>query len=206
MSPWIAITRMKTTNETYGTEMARTHRRFKKEREAWTTGMFALALSKLTEKEFWVEIETVDSTPDTKLRHIDQSAGYNAIETHNIEIVDWDEHVSSIMEVIKKKCARSYPSDYFLLVHARSGKRLDFDHVIEELKKIVSPFFEVWILARISEDEMKVVRVAPAALPIDFKIQSELEKARKQRSFLRRGTRGTEIEFRDLGPAYLPLP
>jgi hypothetical protein len=206
MSPWMAITRMKTTNETYGTEMARTHQRFKKEREAWTTGMFALGLSKLTQKEFWVEIETLDSTPDTRLRHIDQSEGHNMIEIINIEIVDWVEHVSSIMEVIKKKCARSYPDDYFLLVHARSGKLLDFDHVIKELKKIVSPFFEVWILARISENDMKVVRVAPAALPIDFKIRSELERTSRQPAFLQRGTRGAETEFRDLGPAYLPLP
>ena len=90
-------------NETYGTEVARTHQRFKKEREAWTTGMFALALSKLTGKEFWVEIETADTTPDTRLRHIDQSEGHNSIETVNIEIVDWVEHVANIMEPIMKK-------------------------------------------------------------------------------------------------------
>src|ERR1700730_2126453 len=101
MSPWIAIRRMMTVNETYGTEVGRTARRFKREREAWTTGMFALALTKLMRKEFWVEIETVDNTPDTRLRHIDQSQGHNAIETRNIEIVDWDEHVEDIMEVIR---------------------------------------------------------------------------------------------------------
>src|ERR1700694_2790594 len=127
MSPYVAVTRMKVTNETHGTDAARTHGRFKKEREAWTTGMFALALAKLLHQEFWVEIETIENTPDTKLRHIDQRKGHNTIETRNIEIVDWDEHVDHITKVIRKKCQRAYPPDYFLLVHARSGKRLDFD-------------------------------------------------------------------------------
>jgi hypothetical protein len=54
---------MKTISETYGIERARTDGRFKKDREAWTTGMLALALSKLKGEEWWIEIETVDSTP-----------------------------------------------------------------------------------------------------------------------------------------------
>jgi hypothetical protein len=46
MSPFIAIKRMQTISERYGIARARTDGRFKKEREAWTTGVFALALSK----------------------------------------------------------------------------------------------------------------------------------------------------------------
>ena len=61
MSPYIAIKRMATISETYGVERARTDRRFKKEREAWTTGALALALSKLKDEEWWVETETVDN-------------------------------------------------------------------------------------------------------------------------------------------------
>jgi hypothetical protein len=205
MSPWIAIRRMMTVNETHGTDVGRTDRRFKREREAWTTGMFALALTKLMRKEFWVEIETVDNTPDTRLRHIDQSQGHNAIETRNIEIVDWDEHVEDIMEVIRKKCSRAYPADYFLLVHARSGKTLDFDCVIEEMKKVHSPFFEVWIFGRMTDDQMVAGRILPSPLRIDVEIRKALEGTKKQTAFLQREKRGTSTEFRDLGPVYLPF-
>jgi len=58
MSPYIAIKRMATISETFGIERARTDGRFKKEREAWTTGVFALALSKLNGEQWWIEIET----------------------------------------------------------------------------------------------------------------------------------------------------
>ena len=207
MSPYTAIIRMRTISETYGVERARTDRRFKKEREAWTTGMLALALSKLKNEEWWVEIETLDSTPDTKLHHIDQSSGQNVIQTRNIEIVDWEENVDDIMEVIAKKCSRAYPGHYLLLVNARHvGKALNIDRVMEEMQKIRSPFLEVWLFAFVGQDNAKVVRVAPGGLVIDLNLSAELKKARNQEKFLRRGIRGVSTEFRDLGLTYLPIP
>jgi hypothetical protein len=98
MSPSIAIRRMATISETFGIERARTDGQFKKEREAWTTGVFALALSKLNGEPWWIEIETKDNTPDTRLRQLDQSSGNNVIQTRNIEVVDWEENVDNIME------------------------------------------------------------------------------------------------------------
>jgi len=137
MSPYITIRRMATISETYGIERARTNQRFKKDREARTTGLLALALSKLNDEEWWVEIETVDSTPDTRLHRIDQSSGHNIIQTYSIEIVDWEENTPDIMQVIGKKCGRAYPSHYLLVVNARhAGKVLNLDQVIEEMKKL----------------------------------------------------------------------
>jgi len=207
MSPYIAIRRMATISETFGIEQARTDGRFKKEREAWTTAVLAVALSRLNGEQWWIEIETKDSTPDTKLRQLDQSSGNNVIQTRNIEVVDWEENVAEIMEVIRKKCRRAYPDHYLLLVNARnSGKVLDFDRVIQEMKGIHSPFLEVWVVAFVGPDDMKVVRVAPGTLSVDLKIRAELERAKKQTPFMKRGSRGTGTELRDLGPAYLPIP
>ena len=207
MSPYIAIRRMATISETFGIDRARTDGRFKKEREAWTTGVFALALSRLNGEEWWIEIETIDSTPDTKLRQLDQSSGNNVIQTRNIEVVDWEENVDDIMVVIRKKCKRAYPEHYLLLVNARnSGKVLDFDRVIREMRGIASPFLEVWVIAFVGPDDMKVMRVAPGAVSIDLKIRTELEKAKGQAPFIQRGKRGTGTEIRDLGPAFLPIP
>jgi hypothetical protein len=207
MSPYIAIRRMSTISETFGTERARKDCRFKREREAWTTGVFALALSKLNGEQWWIEIETKDNTPDTKLRQLDQSSGNNVIQTRNIEVVDWEENVDDIMEVIRKKCRRAYPEHYLLLVNARnSGKLLDFDRVIDEMKAIRSPFLEVWVVAFVGLDDIKVVRVSPANPSVDLKIRAELAKAKGQTPFIKRGNRGTGTELRDLGPAYLPIP
>ena len=207
ISPYIAIKRIATIGETYGSDRAWTDGRFKKEREACTTGVFALALSKLNGEEWWIEIETVDSTPDTKLRQLDQSSGNNVIQTRNIEVVDWEENVDDIMEVIEKKCRRAYPGHYLLLVNARhSGKLLDFDRVVREMERIRSPFLEVWVNAFIGLDDIKVVRVAPGILAIDLQLRAELEKASKQVPFVKRGIRGTGTEIRDLGPAFLPIP
>lgn len=207
MSPYIAIVRMRTISETYGIDRARTDGLFKKEREAWTTGMFALALHKLNGEQWWIEIETVDNTPDTKLRQLDQSSGNNVIQTRSIEVVDWEENVDDIMEVIRKKCKRAYPDHYILLVNARhSGKVLNFDSVIEEMKNVRSPFLEVWVVALVGPDIAKVVRLAPRAFVIDLKLREELENASKQVPFIKRGIRGTGTEIRNLGPAYVPIP
>ena len=208
MSPYIAIKRMGTISETYGREAARRDGRFKKEREAWTTGVLALALTRLKDEVWWIEIiEAVESTPDTKLHHIDQSSGNNVIQTRCIEVVDWEEHVADIMTVIGKKCSRAYPADYLLLVHARHrSMALNFDLVIEQMKSIRSPFLEVWIIAAICSGQLKVVRVAPGWPVIDLDLRSDLAKASKQTAFLKRGIRGAGVEFRQLGPAYLPIP
>lgn len=65
----------------------------------------------------------MDLTPDTKVNFIDQSAGYNQAMTLNIEIVEWDEHRSDVMEVIAQKCARAYPPYFYLVVFARNGQK-----------------------------------------------------------------------------------
>ena len=107
----------------------------------------------------------------------------------------------------EKKCRRAYPGYYLLVVNARNtGKVLDLDRVIEEMKKIHSPFLEIWVVAFVALNHMRVVPVAPGGPAIDLELRTELEKAKKQRSFLKRGIRGTDPEFRELGPAFLPIP
>src|SRR6267378_168786 len=207
MSPYTAIIRMRTISERSGIDRARTDGRFKKEREAWAAGMLALALSKLKDDVWWVEVETSDSTPDTGLRQIDQTAIGNVIYTRNIENVDWEVNVDDMMTVIRKKCKRAYPSDYLLLVHARNyGKEINFDRVIEEMKSVQSPFLEVWVIAVVGLDDIKVVRVSPGLPVVDLKVRAELEKASKQVPLLKRGSRGREPGFYDVGTVFLPLP
>lgn len=207
MSPYTAIIRMNTLSERCGIDRARTDGKFKQEREAYAAGVLALALSKLKSEFFWVEVETVDSTPDTRLWLIIPTVKGNVFDKLNIESVDWDENVDDIMTVIRKKCKGAYPRDYILLVHARNyEKEINFDRVIEEMKNLQSPFLEVWVFAvLLANDLIKVVRVAPGIAVIDLKIREELEKARKQDAFLKRGSRGRTPGFWDGGTVFLPL-
>jgi len=207
MSPFIVIRRMVTIRETYGIKLAHTDRRLKKEREAFATGLLALGISKLTGKQLWVEIETVESTPDTRLRRLEQSSGHNTVQTRPVEVVDWEENVDDVMKVIRKKCGRAYPGDYLLLVHARHvGKLIDFNRIIEEMKTIRSPFLEVWVVAFVGQDDVKVVRVSPGDLGTDLKLGAELEKASAQAPFMKPRMRGTGTELEDLGLLFLPIP
>ncbi|HEX6802147.1 MAG TPA: hypothetical protein VF133_00575 [Terriglobales bacterium] len=165
--------------------------------------MLGLALSKLTDKEWWIEIPP-DDPPDARLLRIDQNPGGNIIQQYNIEIVDWERNVDDIMTVIGKKCERAY-SNYLLLVNARSGKLLNFNRVINEMKTLRSPFLEVWIVAFIRPGDIKVVRVAPAQPFVDL-TRADFLQARKQRGFAKRGTRSTSSEFEDRGLVFMPIP
>jgi hypothetical protein len=208
MSPYTAIVRMNTISETCGIDRARRDGRFKKEREAWSAAVLALALRKLNDNQWWVEVEMVDRTPDTRLRQIDESPNGNVINTRNIENVDWVENVDDVMTVIRNKCSRAYPGDYFLLVHARNyGREINFDRVIEEMNNVRSPFLEVWVFAVIGRDEIKVVRVSPPPpLAVDLKIREELQRARQQIPFVKRGIRGRQAGVYPAGAVFLPLP
>src|SRR5882672_7713062 len=121
MSPALVKQRMDSTILKHGDTKTSGHGQFKREREVWTSAMFAFGLGQMNGNEYWVEIETVDATPDTRVHRIDPSSGHNRIETIDCEVVDWDEHVDDVMHVIKKKCLRAYPQSFFLLVLARNG-------------------------------------------------------------------------------------
>lgn len=113
--------------------------------------------------------KTVDNTPDTRLLQIDQTADGNVAYSLNIENVDWEVNVDDIMTVIKKKCNRAYPHDYFLLVHARNYRKvINFELLIEEMKSVRSPFLEIWVIAFVGLDDIKVVRVSPALTAVDL--------------------------------------
>lgn len=207
MSPYTAIIRMNAISERCGVKRARADGRFKREREAWAAGWLALALSKLIDDMWWVEVETVDATPDTRLRQIEETVDGNVVNIRNIENVDWEENVDDVMTVIQKKCKRRYPHDYLLLVHARNHlKGINFDRVIEEMKNVQSPFLEVWMIAVIGLDDLKVIRVSPGLPVVDLKIRTEMEKASQQDPFIKRGSRGREPGFYDAGKIFLPLP
>jgi hypothetical protein len=132
------------------------------EREACSTALYALALSEISGKTYWVEVETVEQTPDTKVHHIDQSQGYNIVQTQSVEVVDWEEHIEDPMELIGAKSRNSYPKDFCLLIAARSGKTVYPQVIARDIRKITVPFAEIWILGQSAPNTVN--RPAPASV------------------------------------------
>lgn len=206
MSPGFVTARMKLLIEKYGYHDATTNGRFKREREGWTTGIYALGLSEMQSKRWWVEIETEEQTPDTRIHFMDQSSGRNCILTQSIEVVDWEEHVDDPATVIKQKCQRAYPPHFCLLVLARNGKNLEVEQLTHEVLSQSVPFGELWIVGCLSEGLMTMIRIFPNAYRFDFETGRSLLKLRDQTDIIRRLQRGTSTELEDLGFVYLPLP
>jgi hypothetical protein len=179
MSPAFVIERMNRVAEKHGLQSAESSGRFKQEREAWTSAVWSLGQTESTGKEYRIEIETVDQTPDTKVHYIDQTSGHNKVFTHNIEVVDWVGQVENPMQVIDQKCERMYPGFFTLLVMARSGKIVYPQLIARDLRKISVPFAEIWILGRASEAGAKfhLVRVHPSVSQGYFDLRQALAKA-----------------------------
>ena len=208
MSPKFVIDRMEKIVGTYGTQEALTNGRLKKEREAYASAVWSLGLSEVDGHEHWIEIETIDQTPDTKTHYFDQSAGYNHGKIYNVEVVDWEPHIDDPMQVIRQKCARAYPPYFILLVFGRSGieKVVQARNLLEAVRHLKVPFGEIWIIGRVSDSGYRMVKLHPNEFWIDVDIRRALKKDTRTKDFIKYEARGKSMEFRDLGQVYLPIP
>lgn len=207
MSPNVAILRFETILRRRGFSRATTGA-FKQEREAWITAVWALGLREVTGKEYWIEVETKEATPDCKVHHIDQSAGYNRVVTHNIEVVEWDEHRSDLVDVIAQKCRRAYPDYFVLAVLGRNGEHIEILSTSDRIKELKIPFGEIWILGRESQfsSAYKMFMLYPTPKLIEFDLFELCSKNAGQIEFMQRQKRSRSTETKDLGVTYLPIP
>ena len=188
----------------YGYEQALTGRA-KQEREAWIAAVWALCMREETGREYWVEIETKDLTPDCKVTYIDQSRGGNQACAHNLEIVEWDHHRDDVMDVVSQKCAKRYPDCFTLVVLARNGNPINFP--LKGLEDLRIPFCEMWFMGRESPQttNYRVCLFHPYLKLMEFDLFAAMEKNNSQINFLTRQGRGRETEFKKLGYIYLPI-
>jgi hypothetical protein len=146
-------------------------------------------------------------TPDCRVHLFDRSAGYNHLMTQNVEIVEWDEHRSDLIEVIAQKCIRAYPKYFFLLVLARNGKQIDVKELLRLTKELRMPFAENSILGRLSDQstEYGMFMLHPYTKLVEFDLAKSIRKNNAQIDFLQRQKRGKSTEMQDLGMMY-PIP
>ena len=209
INPKFVIERMTRLVQTYGLREVEASGRFKQEREAWTSAVWALGLSEMNPKDYWVEVVTDEQTPDTRVHYLDQSTGDNHVMTCNVEVVDWETHVHDPMQLIGAKCAKAYPDYFFLVLLARSGKVVYPQMIANDVRGIAVPFAEIWMLGRASDSDTLVHMARLHPLPVvnvDFDLREALNKTRSDPMFLQRQTRGRGTEFTSLGPIYLPIP
>jgi len=182
--------------------------RFKHEREAWITAVWALGLREITGSEYWIEVETKDP-PDCKVRYVDSSHGYNQRGTINVEIVEWDPHRPDVMDVIIPKCANKYPRDFILVVFVRNGKPIGANAVHQAVKSLAVPFKEIWVLGLVSVEGAKYHMFAahPGSRKVDFDLLEVLQKNISQAEFAQFDKmRSKRTEMTDRGMIHLPIP
>jgi hypothetical protein len=209
MSPNIVLRRFKSTVEKHGWKKTLTGR-FKQEREACIAAIWALGLQTSSEvKEYWIEVETRDQTPDCKVVSLDSSKGHNNRTIIDVEIVEWDEHRDNMLELIEQKCGKAYPSNFFLVAFVRNGKETLVKDILQKMNTLKIPFFEIWILGRlpISDGSYRMFRVHPEpTLLIDFDVFEGMRRNLDQIDFLQFEGRGKGIEFTSRQQVYLPIP
>ena len=205
MSPEFVLRRMNTAMGKHGSIATGTGR-FKREREASATAIYALALSELSGAKYWVEIETVEQTSDTRVYQIDQSRGYNTLRRQNVEVVDWEQHVDDVMELVRAKCEKRYPKDFCLLIAGRSGKMVYPQVIARDIRTMTVPFAEIWILGQSATNTFNVARLHPTILQLQFDVFEALERAKTDADVITKQKRGRDTEFVPLGQVYLPIP
>lgn len=181
--------------------------RYKREREACATALYALALSELSGSKYWVEIaEIIEQTPDTRVYQIDQTRGFNTLQKQSIEVVDWERHVDDPVELIRAKSGKQYPDDFCLLIAARAGKMVYPQVIARDIRKMAVPFEEIWILGPSTTSVINVARLHPAIVQVQFDVFEALERAKTDADVLTKQKRGRETELVRLGQIYLPIP
>ena len=209
MSPNFAMDRFERVVGTHGWDKAMKGN-FKKEREAYIAAVWAYGVQRTTRfPEYWVEIVTQDETPDCKVIFLDTSAGYNHRKIMNVEIVEWDEHRESMLELIEQKCAKAYPPYFFLVVFVRNDKETLVEDILQKVRSLKVPFAEVWILGRLGPltgaYRMLLVHPEPTT-QVDFDALESYRRNAGQTDFLQPTGLGRSTERTNLGSIYLPIP
>jgi hypothetical protein len=208
MSPEFVIRRFERVIGTYGFEEA-SKGRFKREREAWISAVWALGLRETTTHiEYWIEIETREQTPDCKVIFIDRTKGYNHRKILNVEVVEWDEHREKVMGLIREKCMRRYPSYFFLLLLARNGQAIEVQGLSKQLEGVSIPFAEAWIIGRLpaSSTQYGMFKFHPTNSTVEFDLAQAIRSDKREVDFLEYRKRGKSMELANLGVTFIPIP
>ena len=184
--------------------------KLKQEREACIAALWACGVQRTTNvPEYWIEVATQEQTPDCKVIFLDASTGRNHRNIMNLEIVEWDEHRESMLELIEQKCAKAYPPFFFLVVFVRNDKETMVEDILQKIRSLKVPFAEIWILGRlpvsISAYRMLLVHPEPTKL-VDFDALESYQRNVGQTDILQPNGRGRSTVRTDRGHVYLPIP
>lgn len=209
LSPNFAIDRFERVVGTHGWIEAMKGK-FKKEREGYIAALWAYGVQRTTGlPEYWVEIVTQEQTPDCKVILLDASAGHNEKKVMNVEIVEWDEHRKSILELIEEKCAKAYPPYFCLVVFVRNDKETPVGDILQKARSLKVPFAEIWILGRLPAHAAayRMVLVHPEPMKtVDFDMRESYRSNVGQTDCLHPEGRSKSLERTDRGHVYLPIP
>jgi|GEM_PF-3433882 len=219
-SPAKAIARMDNIISRDGKIAAITEDAYKPVREAWAAAVFLLGYSQLTNKQYWLRENPIkNEAPDIfSISILPPPAGEKGVrrEILEIEVCEYDAHSElSLVDHIKEKLkGKAYNKFTFLLCYIHKKGEMKLGDIIDGLVDVKNSVREIWILFHPGENikgEFSISRVylRDADIEVSYHFQGNYQSLSKisQLEMLHtsRGS-GNEINFVDLGTAYVPLP
>ena len=218
ISPHKTIRRFQNLIAKYGQNATLTSNKFQKERELWISAVFALAVSEMTKRKYWLRANLIpQDTPDVFMTsHRNPAKGELGVmrEIVNLEIMEYESHAETTIaeHIINKKLNKNYPKEYALVcyIHSRYGEDFKLIDVIEPLRNEQIGVGEIWILFNTiaqKDTEYTATRVYPEpALASNVDYSKHLDNPTQQ-DFLKE-TRGMckKVDYERLGTVYVPLP
>lgn len=210
MSPSFVIDRLKSLVAKHGPEAVLTKVAFKAEREAWIAAVFFLGIMSIENKEYWIAINSEDTTPDIfgiSFESIPQ--GINR-QVYNIEVFVWGPHSkNTLVEAIKAKLDKGYPEHYILLcyIHGHAGEKVLFKDLQEQVAALNPKVVQIYLVGsqEYSVHDYKIMMIHGGAMIINFTLDEQYQLKHTQKDIIKYW-RGKGKEFIPMGTMEIPLP
>ena len=222
LSPTKALQRMNGVYEMVGKKVGLTSSTFQAQRESWASAVFLLGYSQITKREYWLrENPNKNEAPDIfAVTFLPPQAPRRkgvSQEVMEIEVCEYEEHVKTDIptHLRTKLNQKAYNSSTFLLCYVHKKSKTRLIDVIDGLKGIKTSVREIWLLFHLHEGQKGnfcIVRVylrdadfTKTNLQYQGNYIDLMEIVQKEMIHVSKGLT-KDVEFNNLGYAYVPLP
>lgn len=210
MSPSFVIDRLQGLITKHGPEAVMTRAVFKAEREAWVGAVFFLGIMSVENKEYWIAINSEDTTPDVfGIAFEPIPKGINR-EVYHIEIFVWGPHSkNSLIEAIKAKLDKGYPEYFILLcyIYGHAGEKANLKDLHQQIAALNPKVVQVYLVGSQQHPihDYKIMMIHGGAMNINFTLSEQYRLKHGQKEIIKYW-RGKGTEFIPMGTMEIPLP
>jgi len=174
--------------------------KFKKEREAWVTGVALLAINKMTNNLWWLQVP-IEDPPDmlamTLISNLKENRNY--MNYRYIEVMEINRHSSVDIEteIINKVSDKFYPKETCLLVHIKKDILImDMKMMSENIHNKIHHLADIWLLGNTkpATNDFILFSIFPKVEVVNFNINEEMDKLPTAMTFEFMRAKGIKIQ------------